>query len=169
MAQIRNLSLAQVKKEAAEKYKNTTVLTFENGTKIDVDLVLRPSKITKLKTELIDVLSDAMEQKKKLDAPTLFAIQTMLVVKYFTSIKADVKGYDGLLDMLYTLNDGNYTNKILESFDPAQLGIVYKDIDETLKLINHAIEEKLNEINNTEASSSKPEGPAVTKRGKKNA
>lgn len=144
MASVKNLSLSQIKKQDAQKYKNKKQIMFDDGnTKVDVDLVFRPSKRNEVIANLLKLIQGKTEKEESVTGDTITAVMLCLIIKHFSSI--DVKGaddFDDYLEMFQLLTDNNYLSPILQGFDPQEL---QSCIDEVNKQIaNWTIE--LNKI-----------------------
>ncbi|MCI1763636.1 hypothetical protein [Heyndrickxia oleronia] len=117
---MKNLSLNQIKKQNTQKFKDKKRVQFDNA-KLDIDLVFRPSKKNQLFTEFMEVVVEGLQNKKVFDTEVILALSVMLAIKHFTSIETNAEGYDGLLEMMSILDDGEYTKKILEEFNKTEL------------------------------------------------
>lgn len=161
MANVKNLSLSKVKKLDAQKYQNKKQILFNDGnTKVDVDLVFRPSKKNEVIADLLKLIQSKVEQQENVTGDTITAVMLCLIIKHFSSI--DVKGansFDDYLEMFQLLTDNNYLSPILQGFDPQEL---HSCIDEVNKqIVNWTVE--LNKIlddlnNNTEVADQDGEG-----------
>jgi hypothetical protein len=141
---IKNLSMSLVKKQDAQKFKDKKRVNFDNA-KVDVDVVFRPSKRGVVVAEMMEVIQQAFTEQKKIDAGIGIAISTMLIIKHFTSIETDASDYDGFLEMTKLLNDGDYTSKILESFEPSELEKMFEELNTTLNMVTNEIDKVLEE------------------------
>lgn len=119
--QTKNLSLTTVKKQNAAKFKALKKVHLTSGGYVDVDTVFRPSKITAAAEELLNIFKEAFESNKRIDAAVGVLLSTALLIKNFTSLETDAHGYDGLLALLGELQDGNYVEEILESFEKSEI------------------------------------------------
>ncbi|NEW08221.1 hypothetical protein GK047_19660 [Paenibacillus sp. SYP-B3998] len=136
---VKNLSVAVVKKQNAQMYKDKKTIHFENA-KLLVDIVFRPSKKSLVIAEMLDVLKEAMLENQKIDSAKGIALSTMLIIKHFTSIETDAQGYNGLLDMLVQLNDGEYTPKIIESFEQIELEKMFSELSNSMELVKKQLD-----------------------------
>ncbi|WP_019420060.1 hypothetical protein [Paenibacillus sp. OSY-SE] len=155
MAQLKNLTLTQVKKETNEKYKPKKQVVFDNNTKVDVETVFRPSRKNKLKAELLRILTEALTTKQPFDAGLILGLETMLAIKYFTSLKTDAETFEQYMEMLHLLNDGDYTEKILDAFEIDELHMLFEELDAALGVFNQAIDQELEKWNNEHADTEK--------------
>lgn len=119
--QPKNLSLTAVKRQNTAKFKALKKVHLTSGGYVDVDTVFRPSKITATAQELLAVFQEAFESKKRIDAAVGVLLSTALLIKNFTSLETDARGYDGLLALLGELQDGNYVEEILEGFEKSEI------------------------------------------------
>jgi hypothetical protein len=128
----KNLSLSHIKKQDIQKYKEKKQVLFDDGkTKVDVDVVFRPSKINEVIADLIKLIQAKVEKEEAPNGETIMAVVLSLIVKHFSSI--DVKGantFDDYLEMHIIMNDNGYLSPILQAFDPQEL---QKAIDEVNK------------------------------------
>jgi len=153
MANPKDLSLSLIKKEDANKYKEKKRIYFDNGSKIDIDVAFRPTKISMVSAEVLNIIQEALDNKKQLDAGVVLGITTMLIIKHFTTIKIDGNmDYDGYMEMLKLMNDNGYTNKILESFDKDELEKVYKEVNNALSILGSELNKLLVENGEDNAS-----------------
>jgi hypothetical protein len=128
----KNLSLSHIKKQDTQKYKEKKQVLFDDGkTKVDVDVVFRPSKINEVIADLIKLIQAKVEKEEAPNGETIMAVVLSLIVKHFSSI--DVKGantFNDYLEMYMIMNDNGYLSPILQAFDPQEL---QKAIDEVNK------------------------------------
>lgn len=140
MANVKNLSLAQIKKADAAKYKDKKQVLLDDGkSKVDVDVVFRSSKKNKLLTELTRLTQEKIESKEEFEATNIFPVALSLIVKHFSSI--DVKNlntFDDHLEMYLLLNDNDYLKPILQAFDSNEVDAVIADVE---KLMSDWVEE----------------------------
>ncbi|MCM3274165.1 hypothetical protein [Paenibacillus elgii] len=135
----KNLSMSLVKKQDAQKYKERKRVNFDDA-KVDVDVVFRPSKRNLVVAETLDVLQNALVENKKMDGATGIAISTALIIKHFTSIETDAEGYDGLLNMLTLLKDGDYLEKITGAFEQDELEKMFEELNKAIHITKEIIE-----------------------------
>ncbi|MCY9517224.1 hypothetical protein [Paenibacillus apiarius] len=155
MTQLKNLTLTQVKKETNEKYKPKKQVVFDNKTKVDVETVFRPSRKNKLKAELLQILTEALTANQPFDAGLILGIETMLAIKYFTSLKTDAATFGQYMEMLHLLNDGGYTEPILDAFDADELHKLFAELDAALGVFNQAIDRELEKWNSEHTDTEK--------------
>lgn len=135
----KNLSMSVVKKQVAQKFKEKKRINLDKNTKIDVDVVFRPTKKNLVVSTMLDIVSKAYKDSKPFDAGIGIGISTMLIIKHFTSIETDAEDYDGLLEMLVMLKDGGYTDKILNAFDPTELSTMFDELTAAFKMVSDEI------------------------------
>ncbi|MBU7316147.1 hypothetical protein [Paenibacillus oleatilyticus] len=136
---VKNLSMSLVKKQDAAKYKDKKRVNFDD-VKVDVDVVFRPSKRNLVVAEMLDVLHNALVEKKKMDGGVGLIISNALIVKHFTSIETDAEDYEGLINMLTLLTDGEYLEKIMNAFEKEQLEIMYEELNKAILMTKEIIE-----------------------------
>jgi hypothetical protein len=128
----KNLSLSHIKKQDTQKYKEKKQVLFDDGkTKVDVDVVFRPSKINEVIADLIKLIQEKVEKEEAPNGEAIMAVVLSLIVKHFSSI--DVKGantFNDYLEMYMIMSDNGYLSPILQAFDPQEL---QKAIDEVNK------------------------------------
>jgi hypothetical protein len=128
----KNLSLSHIKKQDTQKYKEKKQVLFDDGkTKVDVDVVFRPSKINEVISDLLKLIQEKVEKEEAPNGETIMVVVLSLIVKHFSSI--DVKGantFNDYLEMYMIMNDNGYLSPILQAFDPQEL---QKAIDEVNK------------------------------------
>ncbi|WP_010498385.1 hypothetical protein [Paenibacillus elgii] len=146
---VKNLSMSLVKKQDAAKYKDKKRVNFDD-VKVDVDVVFRPSKRNLVVAEMLDVLHNALVEKRKMDGGIGLIISNALIVKHFTSIETDAEDYEGLINMLTLLTDGEYLEKIMTAFEKEQLEIMYEELNKAILMTKEIIE--------TETEKAKVEG-----------
>lgn len=142
----KNLSMSLVKKQDAAKYKDKKRVNFDD-VKVDVDVVFRPSKRNLVVAEMLDVLHNALVEKRKMDGGIGLIISNALIIKHFTSIETDAEGYEGLISMLTLLKDGEYLEKIMSAFDKEQLEIMYEEINQGILITKEIIDKEVEKAN----------------------
>ena len=145
----KNLSLADVKKKNTKKFKTKKVVLFEDGTKVDVDLVFKPSMRTQVCSEFFDLFQYAITHGKRFDAEIGIGLSTMLIIKHFTSIQTTSTSYEELIDMMVALKDGNYTETMISAFDEQELNIMFQELQTVINTTVTEISKIYNEDNHT--------------------
>ncbi|MVP00804.1 hypothetical protein [Paenibacillus lutrae] len=134
----KNLSLQQVKKQNNQKYKELKRITFEQS-KIDLDVTFRPSKVNALTADFMGIMQEALTHSKLFDAGAALSVGTALIIKHFTSIETDADDYDGLLDMLRQLKDGNYLDPIMDSFQFEEVEKIFETLKNAVSLVTDEV------------------------------
>lgn len=135
MANVKNLSLSQIKKEDAKKYKDKKQVLFNDGAaKVDVDLVFRPTKRNEVVADLLKLIQTMVKKQESVDGDSILAVVLCLIVKHFTTI--DVKGvntFDDYLEMFTIMTDNDYIFPILQAFNPQELQITIDEVNKNLE------------------------------------
>lgn len=139
---VKNLSAQMVKRQNNQIYKHKKRIILGNY-KLDIETVFRPSKIKVVIAEFMETLEQAVKDGKKIDVGIGLALSTVLVIKHFTSLVTDANGYDGLLELLTILHDGEYTDTILEAFEKEQLEKMFGELGKVLDVLNQQIDVEL--------------------------
>lgn len=136
---VKNLSMSLVKKQDAAKYKDKKRVNFDDA-KVDIDVIFRPSKRNLVVAEMLDVLHNALVEKRKMDGGIGLILSNALIIKHFTSIETDAEGYEGLINMLTLLKDGDYLEKIMNAFEQTQLETMYEELNKAILMTKEIIE-----------------------------
>ncbi|MFC8688152.1 hypothetical protein [Brevibacillus porteri] len=138
MAKAQNLSMTHAKKEDTKKYKDKKQVLFHDGTKLDIDVVFRPSKKQELGVDLLKLIREKIEKLENVDGNLLTDVLTSLIVKHFTSIQVKgLESFDDHLEMYKILQDNDYLSPILQAFDPIELQTTIENtIEEANKQMN---------------------------------
>jgi hypothetical protein len=135
--QAKDLSLSSVSKDNEKKYKETKRVDFPNGTKLDIPLLIRPTKVQLIIAELIDVMKEGAVEGKTFDLSTVLILRTAILIKHLTSISIDgnAQGYDGLMSLFLELKDGEYIEPIIQAFDINEIAKIDSKINEAMEFL----------------------------------
>jgi hypothetical protein len=97
--------------------------------------------------ELVEAMQEYEKSGNKVDMYVIGGLLSVLIIKHFTSIDTNAEGYKGLLEMLQLLNDGDYTGKILSSFDREELQSVFDEAAKSFEMASQVMNEFLDQNN----------------------
>lgn len=129
--QPKNLSLSTLKKQNTKTYKDKKRIHFENGDKLDIDVVFQPMKIEKVIKEIMSIMEEVNKRKinKDIDEGAWLVATMASIIKNFTSIETNAIGLDGLIELSEELKNAEYYDQIVESFDESELNKTFNKIN----------------------------------------
>lgn len=136
----KNLSLNLIKEQNTEKYKNKKRVHFDDGLYIDVDTVFQPVKIENVINEFGEILQEVGGAGKSIDIGASLVIIATLLIKHMTSLETEAADYNGILELAGELKNGEYFDKIIESFDEVEREKAFEKIASTLEKLKENLE-----------------------------
>ncbi|WP_064198977.1 hypothetical protein [Brevibacillus brevis] len=123
MATVKNLSFSHLKKEDAKKFKDKKQVLFNDGaTKVELDLVFRPSKRNQVIADLYKLSQEKAQKSESVSGEMISAAMVSLIIKHFTTIDVkDLKTLDDYVELFIIMTDNDYLSPILNSFDRVEL------------------------------------------------
>ncbi|MFB7817755.1 hypothetical protein ACFC0X_26745 [Paenibacillus chitinolyticus] len=149
----KNLSLPQVKRQNNQVYKDKKRIVLGQS-KLDLDMIFRPSKTNELTAEFIGLMQQAMKEAKPFDAGAAMGLTVALVIRYFTSIETNAKSYEEHLDMLRQLKDADYLDTIMDAFELSEVERVFEEIQRSITSLTAEVNKSLQ----NEFADNSPEG-----------
>lgn len=139
--QQKNLSLSGLKKQNAQTYKGKKRIQFDNGAKLDIDVVFQPTKIENVVKEVASVFDEVAKRKDgdQIDAGLWAVVMMASIIKNFTTIETDAVGLGGLVELMQELKNANYYDKIVESFDESEINKTISQVNKFLEVLNQQI------------------------------
>ncbi|MFF2157023.1 hypothetical protein ACFVVQ_17175 [Paenibacillus chitinolyticus] len=138
----KNLSLPQVKRQNNQIYKDKKRIVLGQS-KLDLDMVFRPSKTNELTAEFIGLMQQAMKEAKPFDAGVAMGLTVALVIRYFTSIETNAQSYEEHLDMLRQLKDADYLDTIMDAFELSEVERVFEEIQRSITSLTAEVNKSL--------------------------
>lgn len=152
MSKVKNLSITQVKKEDAKRYKDKVRVTFDNGVKVDVDTKFRPTKIDMAAQELIQLMFTQFKQEGNVLNEGSLEILNALMLKHFTSIEfPEELTLVTLVESLKFLIDNHYYIKIMEHVNKDEVKTYFETMTHKLQRVGEILQsEEYKEIDNVD-------------------
>lgn len=131
----KKLTLAQIKKEN-KKYDEMVKVTFEDNTYLHINRYFSPIKIDAMLQSFAETLQSAEKAGVFFQENKIVDFLMLHVFKHFSSLDTDIP--DDLETKLIVFNElmkSNYAEKLVESYDPEQLGLVFNRIIKKLDAV----------------------------------
>lgn len=136
------MSFSQIKQENDAKFNQVKRVSFDGGVTLDVEQSFRETKVELLLKELLKIVGESMEKGKEITNDIGQTLMIALAIKYFTSLDTDISSFDDYIFLVNELQDREYFQKIVDSFDKTELSKLFDNIFEKLNTFSSILSEQ---------------------------
>jgi hypothetical protein len=137
--QNKNMSFSKIKQENDAKFNKVKRVIFDGNVTLDIDQSFRETKIEILIQELLKVMAEALDSGKEITNGIGSTLMTAAMIKHFTSLETDAETFEDFIILINALQDREYLNKILESFDQTEVKKLFNTVTSKMNLLTEAI------------------------------